>query len=186
MLTVTVMFTMLLGTSYAWYQFDYAVTPFNNVQTFEETLDDLAIVFTNSNNIKTSTGIPITSSQVEDYAEKTNFTITPSSAKLSGKEVAFQIDLTEINIDKELTMTRDLKWQLFETIGTGTKNKIAEGEFFNANGQSLVLKSMTKITTFDITYSYEFRIWLQESGGNQNNLMGKSLSGKIIVSSAIR
>lgn len=186
MLTVTVMFTMLLGTSYAWYQFDNAVTTFNNVQTFEANLDDLAIVFTNSNNIKTSTGIPLSDSQVEAYSDKTTFTITPSSSKLSGKEVAVQIDLVEINIDRELTLTRDLKWQLFETIGSGTKNKIAEGDFFNLTGDSIVLKSMTKVTTLDITYAYEFRIWLQESGGNQNNLMGKSLTGRIRVSSAIR
>ena len=39
---------------------------------------------------------------------------------------------------------------------------------------------MTEISVGS-TYSYEFRLWLEESGGNQNALMGRSISGRIMV-----
>ena len=88
---VTVLIVILLGTSYAWYTFDNAVTSFNNVQTFSDNIDT-AVVFTNSSNIGTTVGIPILASDVEERSEKTTFTVTPSTT-LSGREVAFQISL---------------------------------------------------------------------------------------------
>lgn len=183
---VTAIIMLLLGTSYAWYQFDNAITAINNAQTFDNDLDDLAIVFTNSDNINTSVGIPILASQVAEYASKTIFTLTPSSSKLSGKEVAFQISLVDLNIDSVLTNSNALKWSLLEKIGTGTQTQIASGNFYNFTDTSLVLKEMTEIETLGVTYSYEFRLWLEDSGGDQNSLMGKSVSGKIKISSIAR
>ena len=59
---------------------------------------------------------------------------------------------------------------------------------------------MKTIEELDVTYSYEFRIWLEEpyctledvnnglydKCSNQNELMGKKLTGKINVSSAFK
>lgn len=182
---VTMITTMLLGTSYAWYQFDNAVTGFGGVETFDN-IDGMTIIFTNSENINTNVGIPILSSEVEQYSEKTKFTITPSSALLSGKEVAFQISLVDLNIDSALTSVSDLKYSLLEKIGTGSTTTIASGNFNNFTDDTLVLKAMTKITTFDVTYSYEFRLWLEETTQDQNDLMGKNISGRIKVSSMVR
>lgn len=182
---VTMVTTMLLGTSYAWYQFDNAVTTFSGVETFEN-IDGLAIIFTNKEDISTNVGIPILASEVAERSEKTKFTITPSSSLLSGKEVAFQISLVDLEIDSALTSVTDLKYSLLETIGTGSTTTIASGNFNNFTDDTLVLKAMTKITTFDVEYSYEFRLWLEETGGDQNNLMGKSITGRIKVSSVVR
>lgn len=182
---VTMVTTMLLGTSYAWYQFDNAVTTFSGVETFEN-IDGLAIIFTNKEDISTNVGIPILASEVAERSEKTKFTITPSSSLLSGKEVAFQISLVDLEIDSALTSVTDLKYSLLETIGTGSTTTIASGNFKNFTDDTLVLKAMTKINTFDVEYSYEFRLWLEETGGDQNNLMGKSITGRIKVSSVVR
>ena len=195
--TVTMVIVMLLGTSYAWYQFDTAVTPFNNVQTFTDGLDDLAVVFTNDNNINTNLGIPILASEVAEKASKTTFSITPSSTLLSGKEVAYQIELVNLKIDAELTSTSDLKWSLLETIGNGSATTIASGNFLNFADKSLVLKNTTTIDNLDVTRSYEFRIWLEDNGctieqinsgvcSSQNNLMGKTVKGIINVSTLAR
>lgn len=183
---ITAVIIMLLGTSYAWYQFDNAYTEFSNVNTFTEGLDDLAVVFTNDDNINTTIGMPLTEEQVEKYSDKTTFTITPSATELSGKEVAFQISLSELEIDSVLTNTTDLRWSLYETIGTGVKEKIGEGNFNGLTAKNLIIKPMDEIETLGVTYSYEFRIWLHETGGNQNALMGKHLTGKIKVSTAVR
>lgn len=197
--TVTAVIIMLLGTSYAWYQFDNAVTTFSNVQTFTDGLDELAIVFTNDDNINTTLGIPILASEVASKSSKTTFTITPSSTLLADKEVAYQISLVDLEIDSALTSTTDLKWSLLETIGTGSTTTIASGNFKDVTSESLVLKTMATISTFDVTYAYEFRIWLEDNGctleqindpddscTNQNDLMGKSLTGKIKVSTMAR
>jgi len=184
--TVTAIIMLLLGTSYAWYQFDNAVTSFGNVQTFTDSIDDVAVVFTNTDNINTAVGVPILASEVATKSEKNIFTITPSSTALSGKDVAFQIELINLKIDSALTSTTDLKYSLLEKVGTGTQTTIASGNFNGFTGNTLTLKPMTAVTTLGVTYSYEFRLWLEESGGDQNSLMGKKLSGKIKVTTAVR
>lgn len=184
-ITVTVLMIALLGTSYAWYQFDNAVTNFDNVQTFSKDID-LATVFTNTDNISTTVGVPLTTAQVDEYSSKTLFSITPSSSAIGSMQVAYQISLVDLSVDSKLTETEDLKYSLIEKIGDGTATTIASGNFYGFNSNTLTLKSMTKITTLDTTYSYEFRIWLQESGGNQNDLMGQKVSGKIKISTALK
>ena len=109
--------------------------------------------------------------------------------------MAFQISIIDLDIDSELTNTNYLKYSLLETIGNGTTTTIASGNFQNFTDNTLVLKQMTKITTFDVAYTYEFRIWLEDNGctleqindpndscTDQNDLMGKSFKGKIKVS----
>lgn len=181
---VTAVIIMLLSTSYAWYQFDNAVTTFNNVETFEN-LDDFAVVFTNDSNINTNVGIPVLASEVEKRASKTTFTLTPSES-LSGKEVAFQISLVDLNIDSALANSTYFKWSLLETVGDGTAVTVANGNFKNIKENTLVLKQMTKVENLGVTYSYEFRLWLEDSGNTQNGFMGKSVTGRIKISTAVR
>lgn len=196
---VTSLTIMLLSTSYAWYQFDTAVTPFTDVQTFDEGLDELSVIFTNSENINTTVAVPVAASDVAEYAHKSTFTVTPSATLLAGKEVAFQIALIDILIDDEL-VNPYFKYSLLETYN-GTTTTIATGDFMNLgeseNGNAILLKNMTKVNTLGITYSYEFRVWLEDNGctlsqinegvcQNQNDLMGKNFSARIRVSTAAR
>ena len=172
---------MLLGTSYAWYQFDNAVTTFSNVQTYSGN-NDLDVIFTNDENINTTVGLPFTPEQVDFYSSKTKFTLTtPLTPK---KTIAFQISIINLNIAPELTVVTDLKYSLIQTIGSETPTTVASGNFKDVSEDTLVLMPMTKITNYGTTYYYEFRLWLEESGGDQNNLMGKSLTGKIKVTTA--
>lgn len=181
---VTVLIVILLGTSYAWYTFDNAVTSFNNVQTFSDNIDT-AVVFTNSSNIGTTVGIPILASDVEERSEKTTFTVTPSTT-LSGREVAFQISLIDLKIDSALTSVNSLKYSLLQTVD-GTTTTIKSGNFSGVTADSLILATTTvPSANLGKTYSYEFRLWLQEDNSNQNALMGKKLNGYIKVNTAIR
>lgn len=181
---VTVLIVILLGTSYAWYTFDNAVTSFNNVQTFSDNIDT-AVVFTNSSNIGTTVGIPILASDVEERSEKTTFTVTPSTT-LSGREVAFQISLIDLKIDSALTSVNSLKYSLLQTVD-GTTTTIKSGNFSGVTADSLILATTTvPSANLGKTYSYEFRLWLEEDNSNQNALMGKKLNGYIKVNTAIR
>ena len=195
--TVTAIIIMLLGTSYAWYQFDNAVTAFNDVQTFNDSIDELTVVFTNDDNINTTVGIPILAAEVDELSSKTTFSITPNSYKLEGRDVAFQIELINLIIDSSLTSTSDLKYSLLEKIGNRSTTTIASGNFKDFKKNGLILKSMTNVATYDVTYAYEFRLWLEDNGctieqinnnecNSQNDLMGKSITGRIKVSTAVR
>ena len=182
---VTVLIVILLGTSYAWYTFDNAVTSFNNVGTFSDNIE-VAVVFTNDSNIGTTVGIPITTSEIEEKSEKTSFTITPSTA-LAGRSVAIQILLADLKIDSALTSVSSLKYSLLQTVD-GVTTTVKSGTFSGVTASSLILLPSTSISDSDLgkTYSYEFRLWLEEDNSNQNALMGKKLDGYIKVNTAIK
>lgn len=172
----------LLSTSYAWYSFSNAVTPFS-VNTFEDNFAT-AVLFANDNNISTVVGVPITSAEVDDKASKCLFTVTPKSDVLNGRSVAIAISLENLYIDSELTSVEDLKYSLLQTVD-GTTTTIASGNFNGVTSSSLILKSMYEINSGK-TYSFEFRLWLNETGESQNSLMGKTVKGVIKVSSALK
>ena len=182
---VTVLIVILLGTSYAWYTFDNAVTSFNNVGTFSDNIE-VAVVFTNDSNIGTTVGIPITTSEIEEKSEKTSFTITPSTA-LAGRSVAIQILLADLKIDSALTSVSSLKYSLLQTVD-GVTTTVKSGTFSGVTASSLILLPSTSISDSDLgkTYSYEFRLWLEEDNSNQNAVKGKKLEGYIKVNTAIR
>lgn len=182
---VTVLIVILLGTSYAWYTFDNAVTSFNNVGTFSDNIE-VAVVFTNDSNIGTTVGIPITTSEIEEKSEKTSFTITPSTA-LAGRSVAIQILLADLKIDSALISVSSLKYSLLQTVD-GVTTTVKSGTFSGVTASSLILLPSTSISDSDLgkTYSYEFRLWLEEDNSNQNALMGKKLDGYIKVNTAIK
>lgn len=176
---------VLLSTSYAWYVFSDATTSFS-VETISENVD-LAVVFTNDANISTTVGIPITSEQVDEYASKTTFTMTPSSTVIGSRQVAYQIEIVDLSIASELKNSSYFKYSLLETVD-GTTTTISSGNFSSATSSTFVLKSMSTLNSSDLdkTHSFEFRIWLEESNAAQNDLMGKKISGKIKVSTAIK
>lgn len=194
-ITVSLLITALLGTSYAWYQFDTAVTSFNNVSTYDENVG-LAVVFTNSANINSTIEMPILASEVDEYSQKSIFTMTPNSTQIGEREIAYQISLVGIELDEKLTETEDFRYSLVE-IKNGISKEIINGNFYNFEGNTLILKEMAVIEELDVTYNYEFRLWLQDNGctleqindgecNDQNDLMGKSFSGKIKVSTALK
>ena len=162
----------------------FTVTSFSNVQTFNEDMNSI-IIFEKDDNIGGIISIPLTADQVEKYSSKTKFNWTYSDDD-NTKEVGFQITLINLNIDPELTTNTDLKYSLIEKIGNGSPVEVASGNFMGVTEDSLVIKPMAEISSFGVTHSYEFRIWLEETGANQNTMMGKKVTGKIKVSTAIR
>lgn len=196
-ITVSLLITALLGSSYAWYQFDNAVTSFNNVSTYNENIG-LAVVFANTSNINTTIGTPIFSEQIDNYSDKTRFSVTTDSSEINGRQIAYQISLVDIQIDELLTENDYLKYSLIEK---GNPQPIKSGNFKNFTGDSLVLKEMTTVNgEQDTTYNYEFRLWLEETSctleefengeynkcSDQSTLMNKNISGRIKVSSALK
>lgn len=188
-ITISIIFTLLWGTSYAY----YVSSGGTNLNVTTGDFDaGVAVVFTQSEYIDTLTGIPIAESDVATNASKTVFKLTPDSTILNGYDVAVNVSLVDFSMASELRVD-DFKYDLVcndgasdRTIGSGTGAGITDEMLAN---KMIPLGTLTTSNnTFDINknYSCSFRIWLQESGSDQNSLMNKNLTGRIHINSAFK
>ncbi len=179
----------MLGTSYAYYVSTNG-TNFNVTTANVDT--SLTVVFSQSEYMNMKTGVPISASDVDNYASKSVFTILPNNTLLNGYQVAVNISLINIKIDDALKVS-DFKYKLTCSDGSTTTNLgSGTGASFTSDvlkNDSLSLGSLsTSANTFNAskTYTCTLRVWLQDSGSSQNNLMNKSFSGLVKVGTAIK
>ncbi|MDY5058437.1 MAG: hypothetical protein SPF04_03140 [Bacilli bacterium] len=177
------------GTSYAYYVSTNG-TNFNVTTANVDT--SLTVVFNQSEYMNMKTGVPISASDVDNYASKSVFTILPNNTLLNGYQVAVNISLINIKIDDALKVS-DFKYKLTCSDGSTTTNLgSGTGASFTSDvlkNDSLSLGSLsTSANTFNAskTYTCTLRVWLQDSGSSQNNLMNKSFSGLVKVGTAIK
>lgn len=177
------------GTSYAYYVSTNG-TNFNVTTANVDT--SLTVVFSQSEYMNMKTGVPISASDVDNYASKSVFTILPNNTLLNGYQVAVNISLINIKIDDALKVS-DFKYKLTCNDGSTTTNLgSGTGASFTSDvlkNDSLSLGSLsTSANTFSAskTYTCTLRVWLQDSGSSQNNLMNKSFSGLVKVGTAIK
>jgi len=177
------------GTSYAYYVSTNG-TNFNVTTANVDT--SLTVVFSQSEYMNMKTGVPISASDVDNYASKSVFTILPNNTLLNGYQVAVNISLINIKIDDALKVS-DFKYKLTCSDGSTTTNLgSGTGASFTSDvlkNDSLSLGSLsTSVNTFNAskTYTCTLRVWLQDSGSSQNNLMNKSFSGLVKVGTAIK
>lgn len=177
------------GTSYAYYVSTNG-TNFNVTTANVDT--SLTVVFSQSEYMNMKTGVPISVSDVDNYASKSVFTILPNNTLLNGYQVAVNISLINIKIDDALKVS-DFKYKLTCSDGSTTTNLgSGTGASFTSDvlkNDSLSLGSLsTSANTFNAskTYTCTLRVWLQDSGSSQNNLMNKSFRGLVKVGTAIK
>ena len=177
------------GTSYAYYVSTNG-TNFNVTTANVDT--SLTVVFSQSEYMNMKTGVPISASDVDNYASKSVFTILPNNTLLNGYQVAVNISLINIKIDDALKVSY-FKYKLTCSDGSTTTNLgSGTGASFTSDvlkNDSLSLGSLsTSANTFNAskTYTCTLRVWLQDSGSSQNNLMNKSFSGLVKVGTAIK
>lgn len=188
-ITTTIVFACMFGTSYAYYTY-------NNGTNLNITTGDfdagVAVIFSQNEYINLKTGIPITQSEIATKASTSTFTLVPDQNLLNGYEVAININIANVKIAEELRVA-DFKYDIKCNDGSSdVATKEGTGTDFtddvvNSSNLSLVTLS-TSDNTFNITKTYTctFRVWLQESGTSQNNLMNKKFSGLMKINSAYR
>lgn len=117
--------------------------------------------------------IPLTTDQIEEYAEVGTFKAVTGANKYN---VNYELSLTDISIPTELK-TAYFKWRLVCTSCEDT-TKNAEGTFASVSGTDMTLKSDLIIEPSSED-EYKLMIWLQESGSDQINTMNKVFSAKV-------
>lgn len=172
--TMVAILLCLFGASFAYYSLNNASTEFET----STSNDDISVIYEQSQFISVNTGIPITSEQVNEKAASSKFSVLAGN-NLTGYDVAIQINLTDVVIDEALKVS-DFKLQFLE-------NNVVianlTGEDITSN--SITLKSLSKVTV-GTTYNYELKIWLNDTGVSQNDLMNKAFSGRFEVTSSMR
>lgn len=202
--TTTVIFACMWGGTYAWYTA-------NNKTSVNATTGNLdtgvAVIFTQTEYVNTVTGVPILPADVDDYADKTVFTLVPDSQILNGYETSINISLVNVTVDDSLKIS-DFKYKLDCNDGTrnialnsGTGTDIPEPSTGNPTDGPIILGMIgqssstinlgsltTSAGTLDITKTYTctLRVWLEDTGVSQNDLMNKKFQGVIKVSSVFR
>ena len=176
--TVSIMFGLLLGMSYAWYAYSNAES---NIKASTKK-DVPMVVFAQTEYISSTQNMPIYDEDRYSYANKNSFTITLGE-NLKEYETGIEIVLNEINIAEELKID-NYKYELLQN-----KKVISSGDFSTiGESTSIKLQPMTMMTpeNYPYTYAYELYIWLSEDETNQNNLMDKVFGAKIDINSAVK
>ena len=182
--TTSIIFACMLGSSYAYYTLSNGITVTATTGEFDA---NVSVVFSESEYINLKTGVPINSTDVDKYASASKFTLIPDATKLRGYDVAVKIAISNITIDTELKIS-DFKYDLKCNDGSSTTTiKSGTGADFTSTELEIGTLS-TQNSTFNVskTYNCALRLWLQETGSNQNALMNKSFSGLIKVNSVYR
>lgn len=182
--TTSIIFACMLGSSYAYYTLSNGTTVTATTGEFDA---NVSVVFSESEYINLKTGVPINSTDVDKYASASKFTLIPDATKLQGYDVAVKIAISNITIDTELKIS-DFKYNLKCNDGSSTTTiKSGTGADFTSTELEIGTLS-TQNSTFNVskTYNCTLRLWLQETGSNQNALMNKSFSGLIKVNSVYR
>lgn len=182
--TTSIIFACMLGSSYAYYTLSNGTTVTATTGEFDA---NISVVFSESEYINLKTGVPINSTDVDKYASTSKFTLIPDATKLRGYDVAVKIAISNITIDTALKIS-DFKYDLKCNDGSSTTTiKSGTGADFTSTELEIGTLS-TQNSTFNVskTYNCALRLWLQETGSNQNTLMNKSFSGLIKVNSVYR
>ena len=183
-ITTSIIFACMLGSSYAYYTLSNGTTVTATTGEFDA---NVSVVFSESEYINLKTGVPINSTDVDKYASASKFTLIPDATKLRGYDVAVKIAISNITIDTELKIS-DFKYDLKCNDGSSTTTiKSGTGADFTSTELEIGTLS-TQNSTFNVskTYNCALRLWIQETGNNQNALMNKSFSGLIKVNSVYR
>ncbi len=183
-ITTSIIFACMLGSSYAYYTLSNGTTVTATTGEFDA---NVSVVFSESEYINLKTGVPINSTDVDKYASASKFTLIPDATKLRGYDVAVKIAISNITIDTALKIS-DFKYDLKCNDGSSTTTiKSGTGADFTSTELEIGTLS-TQNSTFNVskTYNCALRLWLQETGNNQNALMNKSFSGLIKVNSVYR
>ena len=182
--TTSIIFACMLGSSYAYYTLSNGTTVTATTGEFDA---NVSVVFSESEYINLKTGVPINSTDVDKFASASKFTLIPDATKLRGYDVAVKIAISNITIDTALKIS-DFKYDLKCNDGSSTTTiKSGTGADFTSTELEIGTLS-TQNSTFNVskTYNCALRLWLQETGSNQNALMNKSFSGLIKVNSVYR
>lgn len=166
---IFVMFVMMLTTSYAWYSFENAKTSFE-VATNN---DNVEIYFQRGEYINTNVAVPITSSQVAKYSEKSNFTVRVKNNPIDN-EILLTVSLVDISIDGALQKD-NFKIALYYQ---GSIVATIPGNTVGGNGETTKTLGSVVLNP-DVLNNFEIRVFILDDGTDQSSMMNKTFQATV-------
>lgn len=177
-ITLGIIFSLMLGSSYAWYAYSNAEsTLFGNASEEKPT-----VIFAQDDSVVFRTNTPIKDEDRYSYANITSFNIT-FGENLINYDNSISIMLEDIMIDGEL-INNNFKYELLEngiSVANGSFSEYSNGGVFTIMPPKIINEEI-----YPKTYIYDLFIWLSDDGTSQNELMGKKFSAKVKVNNAIK
>ena len=176
LLLAAIIIPVMIGFSYAYFLAVVKITN-NTPTTIQGTVVNgmnFELQTENDGYINASELMPLTTDQIDDYAEVGTFKVVTGNNQ---QAINYTLSLTDISIPAELT-NQYFKWRLVCTsCSEGDTSKNAEGNFASAT-TDLELKNNISISP-NSADEYKIMIWLEESGADQTNTMNKTFSAKV-------
>ena len=163
-----------IGATYAY----FSAQATTDVQTV--TTGTLTMGFTNGEIINATGITPINDNEIETKA-----TVLPFSVTNTGNQhMKLTIKLTDISIDDALKDI-DFRWGLYNADkqdAAGTEMGVSFGIFkYSETGGEEILLQDVILDKNSATRNYKLRIWIHDDGALQNEMQGKTFSGKVVV-----
>ena len=178
LITFSIIFSLMLGSSYAWYAYSNAESTLFG-RTSEE---KPTVIFAQDDSVVFRANIPILDSDRYSFANITSFNVT-FGENIIDYDAVISIELYDIVIDTALVID-NFKYELLEN---GVS--VASGSFADYQNTGNLLVMPSKIIDSDVfpkTYVYDLFIWLSDDGTDQNDLMDKNFSAKVKVNNALK
>ena len=166
---ILAMFALMLTSSYAWYSYNNASTTFNTSTSG----DEISVIYKNNNYISTITAVPINSEEINDKADRNNFSVDVNNIELKSL-LSVSIDLISVSIDDELK-NKNFRYELLYN-----NEVVSKGDFTKLEGDTFNLIKGINLNNLG-SNDFELRVFLLDDGSNQNNLMNKTFRGIINV-----
>ena len=157
-----------IGATYAY----FSAQAQTDVQTV--TTGTLTMGFTNGEIINATGITPINDSEIKTKATELPFSITNTG----NQHMNITIKLTDITIDDALKDI-DFRWGLYNA---DTDKGVSFGifKYSQTGGEEILLRDVI-LDKGSATKNYVLRIWLHDDGALQNEMQGKTFSGKVVV-----
>ena len=157
-----------IGATYAY----FSAQASTGVQTV--TTGTLTMNFTNGQIVRATGITPIKDSEIKTKATELPFTVTNTG----NKHMKLTIKLTDITIDDALKDV-DFRWGLYNA---DTDKGVSFGIFkYSETGKEEILLRDVILDSSSATKNYKLRIWIHDNNELQNEMQGKTFSGKVTV-----
>lgn len=157
--------SLVLGISYASFSISSSSNP-NSIVS-----GSITTTYTDGIYLLCENMFPVLASEKNDYSTNYSFSVKNNSQKPS----TIKISLTDLVMDSELKSIV-VKYELYDSTLL-----VNSGNFLGAT-TSLLIANNIRLES-NMTKNYKLLIYILDDGSNQNNLMKKTLSSKVYVTS---
>ncbi len=175
---VSILILIVIGVTVSFAYYSLRVS--GNPSGISVSAGKLKIYYNTTQYINTTTASPILAANVSSEASKLFFNITNSTSS----SLNFKAKASEFEIDSEL-VNSSFKWKIDQCSGvsdTACTTSVTSGTFELASGNTFYFTGNNSYpVSSNTTQYYVLRIWLEDNGGDQTYMMGKYMTGKLLL-----